>query len=168
VIIRDQDGNQDIGHVELGKINMNLQENIERIHEIMGGVITEDRMDKVIKNMIDTVGIENTFKMVGDYDLVEKYFTNEDKINYIKDEFLKTNGGGSFTLEQIWEKPIRIKTDDENRIHQIEGLGNNVVFVAIHKEHGAGVTKYYPKYEELPSEIIDKLFRMMLSQYMKI
>ena len=45
---------------------MNLQENIERIHEIMGGVITEDKMDKVIKNMIDDIGIESTFKMVGD------------------------------------------------------------------------------------------------------
>jgi hypothetical protein len=28
--------------------------------------------------------------------------------------------------------------------------------------------KYYLKYEELPSEIIDKLFRMMLGQYIKI
>ena len=50
---------------------MNLQENIERIHEIMGGVITEDRKEMVIKNMIDSVGIENTFKMVGDYDLID-------------------------------------------------------------------------------------------------
>lgn len=147
---------------------MNLQENIERIHEIMGGVITEDRMDKVIRNMIDTVGIESTFKMVGDYDLIDSYLTDEDKINYIKDEFVKVNDGDYISMEQIWQRPIRIKTDDENRIHQIEGLHKNIVSVVIHKEHGGGVTKYYPKYEELPSEIIDKLFRMMLSQYIKI
>ena len=147
---------------------MNLQENIERIHEIMGGVITEDRMDKVIRNMIDTVGMESTFNVVGDYDLIDSYLTDEDKINYIKDEFVKVNDGNYISMEQIWQRPIRIKTDDENRIHQIEGLHKNIVSVVVHKEHGAGVTNYYPKYKELPSEIIDKLFRMMLSQYMKI
>ena len=147
---------------------MNLQENIERIHEIMGGVITEDRMDKVIRNMIDTVGLESTFNMVGDYDLIDSYLTDEDKINYIKDEFVKVNDGNYISMEQIWQRPIRIKTDDENRIHQIEGLHRGNVTIVVHKEHGAGVMKYYRKYEELPSEIIDKLFRMMLSQYIKI
>jgi hypothetical protein len=146
---------------------MNLQENIERIHEIMGGVITEDRMDKVIKNMIDTVGLESTFKMVGDYDLVNSSLTDEDKINYIKDEFIKVNDGNYISMEQIWQKPIRIKVDDENRIHQIEGLHKNNVSVIIYMYTG-GKMKYYPKYEELSSEIIDKLFRMMLGQYIKI
>ena len=147
---------------------MNLQENIERIHEIMSGVITEDRMDKVIRNMIDTVGMESTFNMVGDYDLIDSYLTDEDKINYIKDEFVKVNDGNYISMEQIWQRPIRIKTDDEGRIHQIEGLHRGNVTIVVHKEHGAGVMKYYRKYEELPSEIIDKLFRMMLSQYIKI
>jgi len=146
---------------------MNLHEDIHRIQSMMG-VITEDRMDKVIKNMIDTVGLESTFNMVGDYDLIDSYLTDEDKINYIKDEFVKVNDGNYISMEQIWQRPIRIKTDDENRIHQIEGLHKNIVSVVTHKEHGAGVTKYYPKYEELPSEIIDKLFRMMLGQYIKI
>ena len=146
---------------------MNLQENIHRIQSMMG-VITEDRMDKVIKNMIDTVGIESTIKMVGDYDLIDSYLTDEDKINYIKDEFVKVNDGNYISMEQIWEKPIRIKVDDEGRIHQIEGLHKDVVSVVKHKEHGAATTSYYPKYEELSSETIDKLFRMMLSQYMKI
>jgi hypothetical protein len=134
----------------------------------MMGVITEDRMDKVIKNMIDTVGLESTFNMVGDYDLIDSYLTDEDKINYIKDEFVKVNDGNYISMEQIWQRPIRIKTDDENRIHQIEGLHRGNVTIVVHKEHGAGVTKYYRKYEELSSEIIDKLFRMMLSQYIKI
>jgi hypothetical protein len=134
----------------------------------MMGVITEDRMDKVIKNMIDTVGMESTFNMVGDYDLIDSYLTDEDKINYIKDEFVKVNDGNYISMEQIWQRPIRIKTDDENRIHQIEGLHRGNVTIVVHKEHGAGVTKYYRKYEELPSEIIDKLFRMMLGQYIKI
>jgi hypothetical protein len=134
----------------------------------MMGVITEDRMGKVIKNMIDSVGIESTIRMVDDYNLIDSYLTDEDKINYIKDQFQKINDGNYFSLEQIWGRPIRIKVDDENRIHQIEGLHRGNVTIVVHKEHGAGVTKYYRKYEELSSEIIDKLFRMMLSQYIKI
>jgi len=143
---------------------MNLQENIHRIHQMMG-VITEDRMDKFIKNMIDSVGLETTFKMVGDYDLIDSYLTDEDKINYIKEEFVKVNDGNYISMEQIWQQPIRFKIDDENRIHQIEGLHKDVVSVVKHKEHGAATTSYYPKYEELSSETIDKLFRMMLSQH---
>ena len=142
---------------------MNLQENIHRIHEIMGGVITEDRMDKVIKNMIDTVGIDNTFRMVGDYDAVEKYFTDEDKINYIKDQFNEINDGNYFSMEQIFQKPIRFKEEYGDK-HQIEGLHKDNVKVIVYKDNG-GIMTYYPKYEELPSDTIDLLFRMMLSQY---
>ena len=83
---------------------MNLHEDIHRIQSMMG-VITEDRMDKVIKNMIDTVGLESTFNMVGDYDLIDSYLTDEDKINYIKDEFVKVNDGNYISMEQIWQQP---------------------------------------------------------------
>ena len=145
---------------------MNLQENIDRIHEIMGGVITEDRMDKVIKNMINDIGVGNTFKMVGDYDLVEKYFTDEDKIDYIKDQVFKINDGNYFTLNQILQTPIRITKEDEEELRQIEGLHTkNVTVVRYKDKDGNGAMKYYPKYEELSSETIDKLFRMLLSQY---
>lgn len=144
---------------------MNLQKNIHRIQSMMG-VITEDRMDKVIKNMIDNTGIENTFKMVGDYDLVESYLTDEDKIDYIKDQFHKINDGNNFSLEQISQKPIRIKEDGE--VHQIESLGKTHAKVVIYKivnDKAQYARTHYPAYEELSSETIDKLFRMMLSQY---
>ena len=129
------------------------------------GVITEDRMDKVIKNMIDTVGMESTFNMVGDYDLIDSYLTDEDKINYIKDEFLKVNDGNYFSLEQIWEKPIQLEIEEDGvkRI-QIEGLSENHVSVVKYKFNGSPM-KYYSKYEVLSSDTIDKLFRMMLGQY---
>ena len=145
---------------------MNLQENIQRIREMMG-VITEDKRDEFIKNMIDTVGIEKTFKMVGDYDLMSSYFTDEDKINYIKDQFNKINDGNYFSFDQISQKPIRIKWED-GQVHQIEGLHKDTVTVVIYKVvHGSlqYARKHYPKYEELSSETIDKLFKMMLSQY---
>ena len=143
---------------------MNLYEDIHKMQSIMG-VITEDRMDKVIRNMIDTIGVENTFKMVGDYDSVEKYFTDEDKINYIKNEFVKVNDGNYFNMEQIWERPILIKIENGER-HQIEGLHKDIVSVVKYRDND--YTKYYPKYEKLSSETIDKLFRMMLGQYIKI
>jgi hypothetical protein len=133
----------------------------------MMGVITEDRIDKVINNMIDTIGLENTFKMVGDYNLVEPLLTDEDKINYIKDEFIKVNDGNYISMEQIWQQPIEIKEED-GIVEQIEGLHKNVVNVVKYNNKYGGITKYRPKYEELSSEIIDKLFRMMLSQYIKI
>ena len=145
---------------------MNLQEQVYRIQSMMG-VITEDRMDKVINNMISTIGLENTFKMVGDYNLVEPLLTDEDKINYIKDEFIKVNDGNYISMEQIWQQPIEIKEED-GIVEQIEGLHKNVVNVVKYNNKYGGITKYRPKYEELSSEIIDKLFRMMLSQYIKI
>ena len=144
---------------------MNLQEQISRIQSMMG-VITEDRMDKVINNMISTIGLENTFKMVGDYNLVEPFLTYEDKINYIKDEFIKVNDGNYISMEQIWQQPIQIKEED-GMVEQIEGLHKDVVKVVKYNKYGES-TNYRPKYEELSSEIIDKLFRMMLSQYIKI
>ena len=133
----------------------------------MMGVITEDRMDMFIKNMIDNVGIENTFKMVDDYDLIESYLTDEDKINYIKDQFQRINDGKNFTLEQIWERPIQLELEDGLKRHQIEGLGDNYATIVKYKTNG-GDMKYYRKYDELSSETIDKLFRMMLSQYINI
>lgn len=123
-------------------------------------------MDKVIKNMIDEMGIENTFKMVGDYDLVDTYLTDEDKIDYIKDEFIKVNDGNYISMEQIWQRPIQLKIEDGTK-HQIEGLHKNNVSVIKYLYTG-GTMKYYPKYDELPTEIIDKLFRMMIGQYISI
>ena len=128
----------------------------------MMGVITEERMDKVIKNMIDEMGIENTFKMVGDYDLVESYLTDEDKIDYIKDQFHKINDGNSFTLEQIWQKPIPYTKDEER--HQVESLGKTHAKVVIYDNLGNSRDRHI-KYEDLPLEVIDKLFRMMIGQY---
>jgi len=146
---------------------MNLQENIERIQSMMG-VITEDKRDEFIKNMIDTVGIEKTFKMVGDYDLIASYFTDEDKINYIKDQFNIINDGNYFNLEQISQSPIQLEVEEHGELHQIEGLHKDNVTVVIYKiVNGKAqyARRHYPKYEELSSETIDELFRMMLSQY---
>ena len=141
---------------------MNLHENIERIQTMMG-VITENKMDEIIQNMIDEVGIEAAFKMVGDYSLIDKYLTNEDKIFYIKDQVNEINDGNSFSLEQIWQRPIHYKIEDGVK-HQIERLAKDYVTVVKYPKNG-GTTNYYPKYEELPTDTIIDLFKMLLSQY---
>ena len=142
---------------------MNLQENIDKIHQMMG-VITEDRMGQLINNMIDSMGIESAFKVVGDYDLMEKYFTDKDKIRYIKDQFHQINDGNYFNLEQISQKPIQIK-EENGIVEQIEGLHKSNVTIIKYNRNSGGINKYYPKYEDLSSDTIDKLFRMMIGQY---
>jgi hypothetical protein len=68
-------------------------------------------------------------------------------------------------MEQIFQKSIRFKEEDgDKHQHQIEGLHKDNVKVIVYKDNG-GIMTYYPKYEELPSDTIDLLFRMMLSQY---
>ena len=64
---------------------MNLHENIHRIKEVMA-IIKEssDEEPNVIRKMIDGIGIQNTIKMVGNYDLIRPYLNNIDKINFIK------------------------------------------------------------------------------------
>jgi hypothetical protein len=51
----------------------------------MMGVITEDNRPNVFKKMIDDLGALTAIKMVGDYDLVMKHITEEDKIIFIKE-----------------------------------------------------------------------------------
>ena len=103
---------------------MKLQENIERIHEIMGGVITEDRKEMFIKNMIDDIGLADTIKMMGGYDEVEPYLTDEDKVKFIKDivfEVIDGTFSNGIHLD-VAGGPIRI-SDKDGEIHQIEWMG---------------------------------------------
>ena len=46
---------------------------------------SSDEEPNVIRKMIDGIGIQNTIKMVGNYDLIRPYLKNIDKINFIKD-----------------------------------------------------------------------------------
>jgi len=58
---------------------MNLQENIHRIKTLM----TEDKKGQTIRNMIDTMGLLHTISMVGDYNTIEPYLKEIDKVNFI-------------------------------------------------------------------------------------
>ena len=144
---------------------MNLQENIERIHEIMGTVIAEDKMDKVIKNMINTVGLESTFKMVGDYDLAMSYITKEDKIEFIKETVYKLNGeydGEGIRLAELNISPILFYENDDE-ISQVEYLVPDGAYIDIYsKEHERHIKDYKIPYEKLDDEILNELFKELM------
>jgi hypothetical protein len=143
---------------------MNLQENIERIHEIMGGVITEDRMDKVIKNMINTIGLESTFKMIGDYDLVEKYLTDKDKINFIekvvnvKSSEAGVSGLSTYELDIL---PVLLDKDGD-RVREISYFTEHGVLFDVYVEGDRLIDTQSMTYEMLPTDVLDNVFILML------
>ena len=154
-------------YLQLSKENiMNLQENIQRIHEIMGGVITEDRKEMFIKNMIDDIGIENTIKMVGDYHEVEPFLKLIDKINYIKEKvgILDNYSDEGIALYELNEEPIYY-TEEDGELHQIEYLYVNKVMVDVYGDgNGIHMDEYTIPYESLSVDIIEELFDMLLDK----
>ena len=145
---------------------MNLQENIQRIHEIMGGVITEDRKEMFIKNMIDDIGIENTIKMMGGYHEVEPFLKLIDKINYIKEKvgILDNYSDEGIALYELNEEPIYY-TEEDGELHQIEYLYVNKVMVDVYGEgNGIHMDDYTIPHESLSVDIIEELFDMLLDK----
>ena len=118
---------------------MKLYEDIHRIHEIMGTVITEDNKTLKIQNMIDDIGLLNTFKFFGGYNDFLNMFgdfvvNGEDKIRFIKDTvtyLMDLMDNGMVVLEDYNEEPIFV-SESPNFIRQIEVL----------EKEGAGTSLY--------------------------
>jgi len=141
---------------------MNLHENIHRIKEVMA-IIKEssDEEPNVIRKMIDEIGIQNTIKMVGNYDVIRPYLKNIDKINFIKEKVKKINKAG-FGLSEIGESPI-FYSENDNELRQIEYLSMDRAYIDIY----ATYTDYYIgdiriEYEKLPEDIMNDIFKMLL------
>ena len=66
---------------------MNLQENIERIHEIMGGVINEQSESKkdALKSMLKQSGFAITSKLMGGIDNIIKVLYDGDIMKFSED-----------------------------------------------------------------------------------
>lgn len=145
---------------------MNLQENIERIYEIMGGVITEDNKNNVIRKMIDSLGLKTTIQMVGDYYTIEPYLKEIDKINFIKEKVndLTEWIGGGVGLVEIDEEPIHYD-EDENEIRQIEYLGKDSVTVDVYDvDMDSHLGEFNVNYHSLPSQILDELTEILINK----
>jgi hypothetical protein len=143
---------------------MNLQENIDRIHQMMG-VINENNRPNVFRNMVDDIGIANAIKMVGNYYEIEPYLKEIDKVNFIKEKVAKLceEFGGGVGLMEIDEEPIHYD-EGENEIEQIEYLGKNGVTVDVYDANMDGhLGNFIVKYESLPSQIIDELVEILLN-----
>jgi len=76
---------------------MNLQENINRIHQMMGVINEDNRFN--IKKMVDVVGIVDTIRYLGGYEKFKEQggldiLTKDDKIDVIKDNTNNRNARG--------------------------------------------------------------------------
>lgn len=144
---------------------MNLQENIHRIQTMMG-VIKEDNHPNLIKKMIDELGLPTAIKMVGDYDLVMKHITEEDKIIFIKEMVYKLNGeydGEGIRLAEFNIYPI-LFSYGHNQHSYIEYIIPDGVFIDVYSKVPERFIKdYMIPYKELDKEILDKLFKELIS-----
>ena len=143
---------------------MNLHENIHRIHQMMG-VITEDKKDEAIKNLIDRLGVSDAIQMVGNYYVIEPYLKEIDKVKFIKDKVndLTEWIGGGVGLVEIDEEPIHYD-EDENELKQIEYLGKNGVTVDVYDaDMNRHTGEFNVNYHSLPSQILDELVEILLN-----
>ena len=121
---------------------MNLQENIKRI-------LREEYTVKQMKllTIASKVGLLKTAEMVGGI---------EDLINMLGDEFLTTNN----KIKII--KEIVETTNDE----YITLMDMNEEDVAVfHYGYSQDVGESYMSYEELPKDVLDDIFNMVLDFY---
>jgi hypothetical protein len=142
---------------------MNLQENIHRIHQMMG-VISEDKKEDAIRTIIDKMGVANAIKMTGNYYMIEPYLKVVDKVNFIKEKVAELSelvGDVNIDVYEIGEEPIDYEEED-GEIHQIESLGKKSVDISIYDEEFEYLRDYYVKYENLPVEVIERLVEMLL------
>ena len=127
------------------------------------GVITEDKRDEFIKNMIDELGITSAIKMAGNYYEIEPYLTNVDKVNYIKDKVYELNDGRSVNLSVINGDTIHYG-EEGGKLHQIEWLGKENVTVKTYGDNMNYIGTFYVNYNNLPTQIIEELVEMFINR----
>jgi hypothetical protein len=149
---------------------MNLQENIERIHEIMGGVIYENKKDMIINKTINELGLFNTFKFFGGYDDFLKLnpdyiISKEDKIRFIKDTvsyLMEAMDDEYVNLEAYDEEPILVSESD-GFIRQIEVLEMGGAGTSLYeKSTDAWIQDDTIPYEKIGDEPLNDVFLFLL------
>jgi len=146
---------------------MNLQENIYRIHQMMG-VINEDTQHKGINRMIDKMGLSGTIEFMGGYDsILDNIVTKDDKISYIRetvsdiaDDF---GGGVGFSVHEIGLDPVEFsRTDEEEQL--IEYFTPYKVEVDSYGgyKYDSHLFNFALRYEDLEDEMFDEVFRFII------
>jgi hypothetical protein len=153
---------------------MNLQENIQRVKQMMG-VINEDDKSAKIHNMVDEMGLMTAIKFFGSYDnIVDMYggdinLTKEKKIDFIRNVIYtvsKKYDTTSLSVYRLGMNPISLYAPNSGQnLQQIEHF--HVDFVTIDVIGGVNFTEniggYTRKYEDLSDEVLDKVFDFMIN-----
>jgi hypothetical protein len=138
---------------------MNLIENIHRINTL----ISEDKKEYTIRNMVDKMGIVNAVKMAGNYYAIEPYLKEIDKVNFIKEKVDELSDSLGLGLVEINEEPIHF-SEDEDELRQIEYLGKTRATIGVYDSvMGSPMGDYNIVYESLPSHIIEQLVEILLN-----
>jgi len=143
---------------------MNLQEQTNRIHQMMG-VISENK----IIDLINDLGLYDAIRYFGSYDKVKKLmgdykFSEEEKIRFIKDaiEYLgeEYNPMG-FSVYEVGGEPIFYR-DSDDYTERIVYFGPDYVTINVYGRDNVYSSSFTEKYEYLDDETLDKVFLFMV------
>jgi hypothetical protein len=150
---------------------MNLQENINRIHQMMG-IITEDKKSKAIKKLIDTQGLKFAINFMGGYEGIKDYIdddivNNQDKediINYIKTAVIhhfegQIQGVEGIELDENDMIHIPENSDDEYDEY-ISKIGEDGVLVTIFN-NGEYEDDYNIPWRDLSMDLFIKVYEVI-------
>jgi hypothetical protein len=150
---------------------MNLQEQISRIHSILG--LTESkltlsdnsRLNNLLNKTIESVGLATAIKLFGGGEEIKEYINNTELSRKNKIEFIKyvysEIGGTSFS--EIYENPIHYPSGNETH-EEIAYMTDDVVIVDVYAghEYNEHVGEFDVPYEDLSDDIIDEIFNITL------
>ena len=144
---------------------MNLQENIKRI-------LREEYTVRQMKllTIASHTGLLKTGKMFGGIEylinmLGDEFLTTNNKIKIIK-EIVETTNDAYITLMDMNENPIVLKYED-GKLSQIEMIYKEDVAVFHYGgyKYSQDLGENYMSYEELPKDVLDDIFNMVLDFY---
>ena len=145
--------------------NMNLQESIRR-------VLREEYTVKQMKllTIASQAGLLKTGEMFGGIEylintLGDEFLTTNNKIKIIK-EVVETTDDEYITLMDMNENPIVLK-DEDGELSQIEMIYREDVEVFHYGgyKYSQILDESYMSYEELPKDVLDDIFNMVLDFY---
>jgi hypothetical protein len=150
---------------------MNLQENIDRIHQMMG-IITEDKKPDAIKKLIDKLGLFDAIKFMGGYDRLKKYLIDDSIPKQEKEDVIKdirshishhfegdTQGVEGIELNDNDMIKIPENSDDEYE-EFISKIGEDGVLVTIFN-NGDYEDDYNIGWGDLPMDLFIKVFEVI-------
>jgi len=144
---------------------MNLQQNIKRI-------LREEYTVKQMKllTIASQVGLLKTGEMFGGIEylinvLGDEFLTTNNKVKIIR-EVVETTDYEYITLMDMNENPIVLKVGD-GKLSQIEMINKEDVTVFHYGgyEYSQDLGESYISYEELPKDVLDDIFNMVLDFY---